>query len=140
MTTKTAARTKVDPALREEWLGTITDLQYQIKAWASDEPGWSTSPGDDHQIQEALLGVYTVTNINIHTPDGRLVLEPIARNYPGAGIIELYAWPTLYRVRLIRDTEWGGWRVRTDSGIYLRQEWNRDNFITLVSDLLAADA
>jgi len=140
MSTKVAARAEVDTALRQEWLDTVAGLQDQIKTWVSYEPGWSTSAGEDHHIEEGALGTYIAADINISTPSGRLVLEPVGRNYPGAGVMELYAWPTLYRVRLVRDGMNGGWRVRTDSGIFLRQEWNRENFITLVNDLLAADA
>ena len=140
MTTKIAARAKVEPALREEWLDTVAGLQGQIKAWADQEPGWAFTAQEERRIKESALGEYSVPVWKIQTPDGEVRLEPIARNYPGRGIVELYAWPTLYRVRLIRDEEWGGWRVRTDSGIYLRQEWSRENFITLTNDLLTADA
>lgn len=138
MTTRTAARTRVDSALRESWLGAVKELQRQIKIWVSDEPDWATSQGEDHQVEEDPLGVYTVTSINIYTPDGRLVLEPIARNFPGRGIVELYAWPTLFRVRLLRGELDADWQVRVDSGFVLHQEWNRENFIRLVNDLLGA--
>ncbi|MGI4788418.1 MAG: hypothetical protein ACRYFS_06155 [Janthinobacterium lividum] len=137
---KTLTEKKVDVSLRDEWLRTVDALQHQVTMWVADELEWSVSEGDDHQVEEEPLGIYTVTNVNIYTPEGRLVLEPIARNYPGRGIVELYAWPTLYRVRLIRDMTIGGWRVRTDSGISLRQEWNRESFVVLANDLLAADA
>jgi len=115
-------------ALRQEWLDTVTALQRQIKAWADQEPGWAFAAHEEREIKEAALGEYSVTVWKIQTPDGEARLEPIARNFPGRGIVELYAWPTLYRVRLIRDEEWGG------------QEWSRENFITLTNDLLTADA
>ena len=127
-------------ALRQEWLDTVAGLQGQIKAWVYQEPGWAFTAQEERKIKEAALGEYSVPVWKLQTPGGEVRLEPIAHNYPGRGIVELYAWPTLYRVRLIRDEEWGGWRVRTDSGIYLRQEWNRENFITLTNDLLTADA
>lgn len=137
---KTTASKKLGAFLREEWLRTVKGLQHQIKTWISSEPGWSVSEGEQHQVEENPLGVYAMTDLDIHTPDGRLVLEPVARNYPASGIVELYAWPTLYRVRLVEDITTGKWRVRTDSGIYLRQEWNQENFVVLINDLLAADA
>ena len=140
MSTKAAARTEADTALRQEWLDTVTALQDQVRAWADQEPGWAFTHLKDHEVEEAPLGIYSVSVWKLETPDGEIRLEPIARNYPGRGSVELYAWPTLYRVRLIRDEEWGGWRVRTDSGIYLRQEWSQENFITLTNDLLTADA
>ena len=137
---KTAAAKSVDVSLRDDWLRTIQQLQDQIKTWVYMEAGWSTEWGESRKIEEETLDFYTVTDIHILTPSGKLILEPIARNSPGRGIVELFAWPTLYRVRLLQDNDWGGWRVRTDSGIYLRQEWNRNNFITLANDLLTADA
>ncbi len=135
---KTATLKKPDVALRDGWMHTVTELEHQIKTWVSQEPDWTTSQGEDHQIEEDPLGVYTVTSLDIYTPDGRLVLEPIARNFPGRGIVELYAWPTLFRVRLLRDEHDADWQVRVDSGFVLHQEWNRDNFIRLVKDLLGA--
>jgi hypothetical protein len=137
---KTAALKEVDISLRDEWLHTVEDLKQLIAAWVAEEPGWSTANGEEHRLQEDPIGVYSVTSMDIHTPEGRLVLEPIARNYPARGIVELYAWPTLFRVRLLRDAAKSGWRVRTDSGIFLREEWTRENFIALVNDLLVADA
>ena len=137
---KTAALKKPNVLLRDEWLQTVQDLQTQIKTWAKMELDWSVEWGESRNVEEKALGIYTATDIHILTPNGKLIVEPIARNYPGRGIVELFAWPTLYRVRLIQDDEWGGWRVRTDSGIYLRQEWDRNNFITLANDLLTADA
>ncbi len=140
MTTKTAVRTQVDEKLRENWMETIIKLTDQINAWSSQKPGWEFKPQEDQEIEEALLGKYRISTWKLETPDGQVRVEPIARNYPGAGLVELYAWPTLYRVRLVQNSEWGGWRVRTDSGIFLRQQWDRENFITLIDDLIAADA
>lgn len=137
---KAAKSKEVDILLRDEWLRTIRQLQDQVTLWVSEEPGWSVSEGEARQVQEDLLGVYTAVSLDIETPNGKVILEPIARNYPGREIVELLAWPSSYRVRLIKNSDWGGWRVRTDSGIYLRQEWNRNNFIILANDLMAADA
>ena len=102
------------------------------------ESGWSTEWEGSREIQEEPLGTYTVSVLTIHTPSGRLILEPIARNYPGRGIVELFAWPTLFRVRLLRGEEDSDWQVRVDSGFILHEEWNRENFVRLASDLLNA--
>lgn len=134
----TMALKNADASLREEWLRAIQDLQNQVKTWAYMEAGWSTEWGEDHKVEEASLGIYTVATMNIYTPNGRLVLEPIARNYPGRGIVELYAWPTLFRVRLLHTNSEKDWEVRVDSGFTLHQEWNRENFIQLAIDLLGA--
>ena len=87
------------------------------------------------------------STLTIDTPSGQLRVEPIARNYPGSGIVELYAWPTLNRVRLLQGSESTPWRVLTDSGIFIKQgqqreafmEWNQRNFIALAKELLAAE-
>ena len=139
MTTKIAARAKVEPALREEWLDTVAGLQGQIKAWVYEEPGWTFTTQEEREIEEAALGKYPITVWKIQTPEGEARLEPIARNYPGQGIVELYAWPTLRRVHLLPGGSENDWRVRVDSGFNLRQPWDRGHFITLVRDLVGAE-
>ena len=135
---RTAARTKVDTALRDEWLGTVLDLKNDIKIWAYQKKGWSFTRQEEREVEEPHLGKYTVEIRRLKTPEGEVRFEPIARNYPGHGIAELYAWPTGYRVRLIQ-TEDDSWRVLTDSGIYLRQPWDREHFVTLIRDLIGAE-
>ena len=135
---KTATAKMVDVPLRDEWLRVIQQLQDQIKTWVYMEAGWSTEWGESDKTQEDPLGTYTVSVLTIHTPNGRLILEPIARNYPGRGIVELFAWPTLFRVRLLHGEEDADWQVRVDSGIILHEEWNRSNFVRLANDLLNA--
>ena len=137
MTMKTAERAEVNAALRQEWLDTISGLQSQIKTWVGQEPGWAFTRQEDQEIEEEPVGRYSVAVCKIQTPDGEVRLEPVARNYPGRGIIELYAWPTLRRVYLLPGD--GGWRVRVDSGFNLRQPWDREHFITLVRDLIGAE-
>ena len=135
---KTASKTLVDTALREQWIRTVTDLKQQIKSWVAQEQGWTTEAGETDKIYEDALGDYTAPMLTIHSPEGELRVEPIARNYPGLGIVELYAWPTLRRVRLLPDKTLGQWRILTDSGIYLRQQWDRESFMALANDLIQA--
>ena len=136
---KTAALKEVDVSLRDEWLHIVEELKRLIEFWIAEEPGWSTSEGEEHRLQEDPIGAYSVTSMDIHTPEGRLVLEPIARNYPGRGIVELYAWPTLRRVHLLAGNDNSNWRVRVDSGFNLRQPWDREHFIALARDLIGAE-
>lgn len=135
---RTATKAPVDIALRDAWLNTLDALEAQISAWVAGEPGWTVTQGETDTILEDALGEYMAPMLTIHSPDGELRVEPIARNFPGRGIVELYAWPTLRRVHLLPDEMEGRWRVLTDSGIYLRQEWNRDSFMTLANDLIQA--
>ena len=136
---KTAARAQVNTALREDWLRTLAALEETLQAWVAQEPGWATQTGETDTISEEALGDYKAPTLTIHAPDGELRVEPIARNFPGRGIVEVYAWPTAFRVRLIQ-AEPGEWRVLTDSGIYLRQPWERAPFMLLARDLMGADA
>ena len=106
--------------------------------WARQESGWTVDTPGATNINEEGLGTYEAPVVTIYAPDGRLVLEPIARNFPGRGIVELYAWPTLFRVRLLLGESDTDWQVRVDSGFTLHQKWNRENFIVLANDLLRA--
>jgi hypothetical protein len=136
---KTATRTEIDTELRDEWLRTLDALQNQIAEWVRQEPGWTLEEVETKEIEEAVLGRYTVSVGSILTPQGEVRLEPLARNYPGRGIVELYAWPTLRRVRLLTSDTAGEWRVRVDSGFNLRQPWDRLHFVLLVNDLIGAE-
>lgn len=135
---KTATRTQINTALRDEWLYTIDALTNQIADWVRQEPGWTLEKAETQTVEEAPLGQYTVPVWTLHAPAGEARLEPIARNYPGRGILQLYAWPTAYRVRLIQDMN-GGWRVLTNSGIYLHQPWDQHHFLKLVRELIGAE-
>jgi hypothetical protein len=77
--------------------------------------------------------------LTIRTSHGEVVLEPVARFVMGAvGRIDLYAYPTLFRVKLLRSSKDGRWLIRTDSGIFLKQPWNEETFLGLVADLTGA--
>lgn len=123
--------------VQEQWTQDIHRLTEQVSEWVRQEPDWTVETSSA-SLSEEPLGAYTVPVLTVNAPNGRLILEPIARNYPGRGIIELYAWPTLFRVRLLHGSDAADWRVRVDSGFTLHQDWNRQNFITLAKDLLGA--
>jgi hypothetical protein len=123
--------------IRNEWVRSVEALANQVLEWVRLKPGWQAD-SENKDISEEPLGTYSIPIVTIHTPNGRLVLEPIARNFPGRGIVEFYAWPTLFRVRLLRGEEDADWQVRVDSGFILHEEWNRDNFVRLAGDLLNA--
>lgn len=137
-----------NPRMINEWNDAVNALTVQVSGWATDQR-WSVERSEK-QVNEGAFGVYQLPVLTLEIParrrssqhksrqGGRLIMEPIARNFPGSGIIELYAYPTLYRVRLIRRSEDDTWEVLTDSGITLHQEWNKANFVTLADDLLAA--
>lgn len=121
----------------QEWQRAVNELIEQVIAWARDE-GWDTRQSN-REVTEESLGAYTVPVLEIDTPEGRLIMEPIARIiFGGRGRIDFYAWPTLYRVMLLRKSADAAWIVRTDSGLNWPQPWSEATFITLAKGLLGA--
>lgn len=125
--------------LRNEWTRVVRDLEKDIADWAKAE-GWDVSTSE-RVVSEESIGAYAVPDLIIETPEGqRLILEVKGRGpASAAGRVQLFAWPTLFRVLLLRKSDDDGWVIRTDSGIPLRKTWNRETFITLAKDLLSAE-
>ena len=141
---KTRQVLPIDETAREEWLKAIEKLYADVTAWFCNQPGWIVTRDSDKEIQEERLGTYLVPVLKITSEDSEdedeeLILEPIAR-FPtrGKGVVEFYAFPTLYRVRLIGNADGSEWKVLTESGIFLHEEWNKENFLRLSKDLLGA--
>ena len=97
---------------------------------------WSARSRSGRRTWSVARTAYRVPVVTIHAPQGRLILEPIARGTLGAqGRVDLHAWPSLFRVMLLhrprgkdRPLEWV---VRTESGLDWPQLWNRETFLTL---------
>ena len=121
---------------REEWLHSITALMTQVKTWANAQ-GWDRDDSDT-EIHENPIGSYTLPVLTIATPWGRVVIEPVARFVIGAkGRVDLYAWPTLNRVILLRNRN-NEWVIRTESGLVWPQHWEEATFVDLVQNLLGS--
>ena len=129
----------MDASRRDDWLQAVAALSSQIKDWVRQEPGWSFKAEETQEKEEPLLGRYTVITWSIHTPKGEVRLEPMPQDFLGRRSVELYAWPTLRRVHLLPDAEGLGWKILTDSGIFLRQGWSRENCLLLIHDLIEAE-
>jgi hypothetical protein len=125
--------------LREEWTQAVRDLERDVADWAKAE-GWKVS-ASEKVVSEESIGDYTIPDLTIETPEGhRLILEVKGRGPASAsGRVQLFAWPTLFRVLLLHKPDNDGWIIRTDSGIPLRKTWSRETFITLARDLLSAE-
>ena len=117
----------------DDWKSVIGELEHQIAEWASSEH-WNVYRTADEFGE-------TGDRLNIETPEGDVLLLNSRRRdaIDGSHVMELQAFPSLYRVRLARSPENGGWIVRTDSGIPVRKPWNRSTFIEIASDLLAVN-
>ena len=103
-------------------------------------PGWNVTQESVLERPPRTGGGLLVPVTTLDTPQGRLVLEPQGFSFGGRAVVEFLAYPSAYNVRLLHDlSDEKPWRVLTNSGIYLHEEWNRDNFLRLAHDLLHAD-
>jgi hypothetical protein len=115
MNTKVRRSAKEKAALREDWQQAVSRLKQQVQEW-SQAQGWPVTE-TSRSVTEWSTGTYEVPILEIVTPKGRVILEPIAHDVvEGEGRVDLYAWPTHYRVMLLQ-TDAKNWIVRTDSGI-----------------------
>ena len=125
--------------VRAEWVRVVRDLVRQIRAWVEAQPGWNVVSEHEKQVSERPIGQYAAPVLTFRTPDARVVIDPVARNVGGKGAVELYVLPTLRRVKMLHDVAGGEWQILTDSGISLRQPWNRDTFVQVVEDMIHVD-
>jgi hypothetical protein len=125
-----------DPqALAVQWLRDIEPIVTDVSSWSADI-GWIVHRKEKPEHERAL-GDYTVPVVEIKTPAGHLIVEPVARAVVGAdGRIDLYAWPSLHRMMLIRAG--GQWRLKTDSGVYWPKPWSKETFLELAQELTGA--
>lgn len=119
---------------RLNWINEIEGLLSDIESWAKGE-NWLTAR-QDKELREEDLGPYVTTELKISSPKGILLVEPVARFVVGAeGRVDLSAWPSLNRVRILRDGT--TWKVRTDSGVDWPHPWCRETFLELADGLTA---
>jgi hypothetical protein len=122
---------------REAWVQTVRDFCNEVAIWAASQ-GWQVKHEEVDRSEEGL-GIYRVPMVTIQTGGGAVMVEPVAREVMGAtGRIDLFAYPTLFRVMVLRSAQDGRWRIRTDSGIFLKEPWTVKTFVDLVTDLTAA--
>ena len=120
--------------VRKEWQSAVEDLMDSISSWSA-ELSWSVER-QEKQLSEELIGTYVLGFLKILTPQGQLIVDPIAQAVSGAdGRVDLYAWPSLYKVCILRKE--GKWSIRSDSGIDWPKEWGRETFQELARDLVA---
>lgn len=122
--------------MRQDWLQAVDQRIHEVQEWAH-AAGWKVTRSVKDMI-EASTGPYSVPTLEIDTGDGTVTFEPIGRDVIGAtGRIDLSAWPSLYRVMLVRRQD-GSWVVRTDSGINWPHPWGSETFIELSRSLANA--
>lgn len=136
--------TKLNPTEAQkavtEWQSAVSAVLQQVREWiAEDRPKWriETSSAD---VTEESSGRYTIPVLEIIAANGRLILEPIGLDVFGArGRIDFYAWPSLYRVMLLRSSAPSkDWVIRTESGINWPNPWGKDSFLAIAEQFLSA--
>ena len=131
---------------RHNWESHTEMLADEVQLWAEQEASardWRVEREEKELAEDVVGGAYRVPVLTIHAPQGRLVLEPIARGTVGAqGRVDLYAWPSLFKVMLLHTPRGKDrppeWVVRTESGLNWPQPWGRETFLTLAEGLLNA--
>lgn len=125
--------------IRDAWTKALAALEQNLTEWALAE-GWQVRSAEK-MLKEESVGTYMAPDLVIDTPAGdRLRVEVKGRGpTESSGRVQLSAWPTLFRVLLLHKPEEDTWIIRTDSGIPIRQPWNRETFVTLAKDLLNAE-
>lgn len=131
---------------RHNWERHTAMLADNVQAWVEQEDaarGWRAEREVKELTEDVVGGAYQVPVLTIYAPQGRLILEPIARGTVRAqGRVDLYAWPSLFRVMLLHKPRGKDrpleWVVRTESGLDWPQPWGRETFFTLAEGLLKA--
>ena len=109
---------------------TETDILFdEITAWTRSQLGWKVTR------QERIHEDVDFSYLELQTPQGKIHVEPIGKDRTDSYIAEMYAWPTLIRVFLVRKPGSSTWEVRTDAGIPFHWDWNEQNFVRPVNDL-----
>jgi hypothetical protein len=102
----------------QAWLQEVETVFRQAEEW-SKKRDWATRR-DTKTITEPPFGTYQAPVLLIHTPQGRLLLDPIAHVVGGAeGRIDFCVYPSFDGIMLIKTDQ--GWQFES----LRRQDWNR---------------
>lgn len=117
-----SSQTAADP---REWLETVTRLLDDVEHWCR-QAGWEVDRSVK-RLHESKLGEYEAPVLKVRSPAGILYVEPVARHVVDAdGLVDLYAWPSLRRLVLVRKGQ--RWTLRSESGVPWHQPWNAHSF------------
>lgn len=136
--------TRLSPAEAKQeiadWTDSVNTLFQQVQQWImEDRPEWQIEL-TTADVTEESLGRYDIPVMEIDTRSGRVILEPIGLDVFGArGRVDLYAWPSHYRVMLLRSSDPNeDWTIRTESGINWPNPWGKDSFVAIAEQLSGA--
>jgi hypothetical protein len=115
-----------------EWSKELADLVSEMGDWAR-EAGWLVHE-TKVPIEEDSVGKYIAPGLQIKPPIGHFFVEPLGRDVLGAeGRIDLYAWPSMHRMMLIRRG--AKWRLLDDNGRAWPKAWSRKTFLDVAQIL-----
>ena len=120
-----------------EWLGAVEFLFQQAESLAVKRE-WGTKRFPK-TLADSFLGAYEVTQLLIHRPDARFMLDPVARYAPGTtGLVDLYVMPSLGGTVLTRAN--GIWRIHPPQPGQPLQPWSEAAFLSALDGLARAAA
>ena len=124
-----------------DWTASVDALFQQVHQWVQEDrpKEWQVN-FSTAEVTEESLGHYVTKVMEISAHHGRLILGPIGLDVFGArGRIDFYAWPSLYRVMLLRSFDPDeNWIIRTESGIDWPNPWDKNTFLAIAEQLLSA--
>lgn len=112
-----------------------TSLFNQVSVW-SQKHGWKVSPQIDYLDLPNSQDYLEKPGIQIETGDGRIHLDAVGSKADGTAIVDMFAFPTLVRIRLLHAPGTDRWTPVTDIGMELKYDWNEDDFVRLAHDML----
>ena len=117
----------------DAWIAEVEQIICQARGWA-EKRGWATKESQK-VVTEGGLGTYEVPKLLIHTPEGRLLLDPVAREVVGAaGRLEFCVMPSYDSVAIINQE--GIWRFFSLSRTDLNAPWSEEAFEKVALELL----
>lgn len=125
----------VQRLVRDEWVAAVEALSRQVESWAA-ERDWAVKR-DAKTVAESFLGAYEVPRLLIHSTEGRLLLDPVARYAVGTdGLVDLCVLPSYDAAILTRRA--GGWYVRPPQANGRPRPWSKEVFFDTARRLVRA--
>jgi hypothetical protein len=119
----------------QEWTQRLNDLYKDIRSWSQEEK-WSVSESHKEITEQIIGSPYSAVVLEINTKYGTIIMEPIARFVLlAAGRVDIYAYPSMNRVKLLWDEKRQEWFVLTDSNLEWPQPWGKEAFLALAHGL-----
>jgi len=115
------------------WIAEVEQIVNQARTWAETR-SWATRE-DRKVITEEIIGTYEAPSLLVHTPQGRLLLEPVARYVMGAeGRFDFCVMPSYDSIPLVKTD--GAWGFLSGTAKDLVLPWSEQAFENVALELL----